>query len=210
MISDGKAIELFKMAESIAPIRSGDMPVIFTPQGVNVLLLALSLGFDGKNVFLGSSPLSGKLGEKIADERFFVTDNPLLDYANSSGKYDEEGIPHQITPLIEGGVAKHFLYDLDTAGRAGAKTTGNGVGCKPTNLVVKEGNASYKEMIRNTKEGLLVHNVLGLGQGNPISGEFSVNVHLGYKIENGEVVGRVKDVMLAGNTKVSRLSVVAK
>jgi PmbA protein len=195
-----RAIELFKMAESIAPIRSGDMPIIFTPQGVNVLLLALSLGLDGKNVFLGSSPLAGKLGEKIADERFFVTDNPLLDYANSSGKYDEEGIPHQVTPLIEGGVVKNFLYDLDTAGRAGAKTTGNGVGCKPTNLVVKEGNASYKEMIRNTKEGLLVHNVLGLGQGNPISGEFSVNVHLGYKIENGEVVGRVKDVMLAGNT----------
>ncbi len=27
-----------------------------------------------------------------------------------------------------------------------------------------------------------------------------MNVLLGYKIENGEVVGRVKDVMLAGNT----------
>ena len=41
---------------------------------------------------------------------------------------------------------------------------------------------------------------MGLGQGNPISGEFSVNVQLGYKIENGKIVGRVKDVMLAGNT----------
>ncbi len=232
----GKAIELFKMAENIAPMKSGDMPVIFTPQGVDVLLLALSLGFDGKNVFLGSSPLAGKLGEKIADERFSMTDNPLLDYASNSGKHDGEGIPHQVTPLIEGGVVKNFLYDLDTAGRAGTKTTGNGVGCKPTNLVVKEGDSSYEEMVRDTKEGLLVHNVLGLGQGNPISGEFSVNVHLGYKIKDGEVVGRVKDVMLAGNTyealkdiaaigdeaewaggslltppiKVSRLSVVAK
>jgi PmbA protein len=38
-----------------------------------------------------------------------------------------------------------------------------------------------------------------LGQWNPINGEFSVNVSLGYKIEKGKVVGRVKDVMLAGN-----------
>jgi len=195
-----KVIELFKMAENIAPIKSGDMPVIFIPEGVNVLLLALSLGFNGKNVFLGSSPLTGKLGEKIADERFSITDNPLLDYASSSGKYDGEGVPHQVTPLIEDGVLKYFLYDLDTAGRAGKETTGNGVGCDPTNLIIKEGDTPYEEMVKNTKEGLLVHDVLGLGQGNPISGEFSVNVQLGYKIENGEIIGRVKDVMLAGNT----------
>jgi len=54
--------------------------------------------------------------------------------------------------------------------------------------------------VKHTREGLIVHDVLGLGQGNPMSGEFSVNLHLGYKIENGEIVGRVKDVMLAGNT----------
>ncbi len=195
-----KTVKLFKMAENLVPIDSGVMPVIFSPEGMKVLLLALQLGFDGKNVFLGSSPLAGKLGEKIADERFFIADNPLIDYAGSSGRRDGEGIPHQITPLIEGGVIENFLYDLDTAGRAGAKSTGNGVGCHPTNLVIKEGEMPYEEMVKNTKEGLLVHDVLGLGQGNPISGEFSVNVQLGYKIDNGEIVGRVKDVMLAGNT----------
>jgi len=204
-----KAIEWFRMAEKIAPIKSGDMPVIFTPEGMNVLLLALRLGFDGKNVFLGSSPLAGKLGEKIADERFSLTDNPLLDYANSSGKYDGEGVPHQITPIIENGVVRNILYDLDTAGRAGTKTTGHGVGCNPTNLVIREGDTPYEEMVKNTKEGLLVHNVMGLGQGNPISGEFSVNVQLGYKIENGEIVGRVKDVMLAGNTYDALKNIVA-
>jgi len=195
-----KAVRLFKMAENIAPIKSGDMPVVFTPEGVKVLLLALTLGLDGKNVFLGSSPLAGKLGKRIADERFVLTDNPLLDYASGSGRYDGEGIPHQITPLIEDSIVKNFLYDLDTAGRAGTKTTGNGIGCSPTNLFIKEGDTPYEEMIKNTKQGLIVHNVLGLGQGNPISGEFSVNVELGYKIENGEIAGRVKDVMLAGNT----------
>ena len=50
---------------------------------------------------------------------------------------------------------------------------------------------------------------MGLGQGNPISGEFSVNVQLGYKIENGEIVGRVKNVMLAGNTYDAPRDIVA-
>jgi PmbA protein len=192
-----KTVVLFRMAENTATVRSGQMPVIFSPEGIRVLLLALSLGVDGKNVFLGSSPLAGKLGEKIADERFSITDNPLIDYAGGSSTYDGEGVPHQATPLIENGVLRNFLYDLDTAGRAGAKTTGNGVGCGPTNLVVNEGTTAYEDMVKQTKEGLLVHSVLGLGQGNPMSGEFSVNLHVAYKIENGEVVGRVKDVMLA-------------
>jgi PmbA protein len=195
-----KAIALFKMAENIAPVTSGDMPVIFTPEGMKVLLLALALGVDGKNVVLGSSPLAGKLGKKIAHDSFTITDNPLIDYAGNSGTYDGEGVPHQVTPLIADGILTNFIYDLDTAGRAGAKSTGNGVGCSPTNLVIKEGDTAYEDMVKHTREGLIVHDVLGLGQGNPMSGEFSVNLHLGYKIENGEIVGRVKDVMLAGNT----------
>jgi PmbA protein len=38
-----------------------------------------------------------------------------------------------------------------------------------------------------------------LGGGPDISGDFSINVDLGYCIENGEIVGRVKDTMVAGN-----------
>jgi PmbA protein len=195
-----KAIELFKMAENMATLKSGNIPVIFTPEGLYVLLMSLNMGFNGKNVFLGSSPLAGRIGEKIADERFSITDNGLIDYAGASNKYDGEGVPHQIIPLIDKGVIKNFLYDLSTAGRAGTKSTGHGVGCNPTNTIISAGDTSFEEMVKNTKEGIIVHDVMGLGQGNPISGEFSVNVQLGYKIENGEIVGRVKDVMLAGNT----------
>ena len=75
-----------------------------------------------------------------------------------------------------------------------------GLGCGPTNLAVAEGGTPWDRMIAETEEGLLVHNVIGLGQGNPMSGEFSVNLNLAYRIEGGEVVGRVKNTMLAGNT----------
>jgi PmbA protein len=140
------------------------------------------------------------LGERIADERFSLTDHPLLDFASSSGRYDGEGVPHRITPIVENGVIRNFLYDLDAAARSGVQSTGNGVGCEPTNLVLAEGDTSFDDMVRSTDYGLLVDSVMGLGQGNVLSGAFSVNVYLGYKIDGGRIVGRVKDVMLAGNT----------
>ena len=54
-------------------------------------------------------------------------------------------------------------------------------------------------MIADIKEGIIVDDLMGAGQGNNLNGEFSMSVALGYKVENGEIVGRIKDVMIAGN-----------
>ncbi len=54
-------------------------------------------------------------------------------------------------------------------------------------------------MVSGVKEGVLVDQVMGAWAGNILSGDFSANIHLGYKIENGQIVGRVKDTMVAGN-----------
>ena len=44
-----------------------------------------------------------------------------------------------------------------------------------------------------------MENLLGLGQGNTLSGAFSNPLALAFKIEKGEIVGRVKDLSIAGN-----------
>jgi PmbA protein len=193
------AIEYFRMAEHIAPIESGEMPVIFTPSGLIALLLSLGLAVDGKNVNLGASPLRDKLGQQITSPSLTILDDPFIEYGPRTSAFDNEGVPRKVTPLIEKGILRNFIYDLDTAGRAGVKPTGHGSSRTLTNLVIDPGDTPYETMIRNTTKGLLVHDFLGLGQGNPINGEFSVNLFLGYKIEKGKLVGRVKDVMLAGN-----------
>ncbi|MFH1006978.1 MAG: TldD/PmbA family protein [Candidatus Latescibacterota bacterium] len=195
-----KTIQRFLWAEKVAKMASGSFPILFTPTGMGVLLLALQEGFNGKNVFLGSSPLAGKIGERAFGEGFSLTDDGTVDFASSSGRYDGEGVPHRRLPMVEHGIVRNFLYDLDTAAKSGTKSTGHGVGCRSTNLLVGEGTTPFAEMIRSIDEGLIVEAVMGLGQGNVISGVFSVNVSLGYKIEKGEIVGRVKDVMLAGNS----------
>jgi PmbA protein len=58
---------------------------------------------------------------------------------------------------------------------------------------------SLADMLAQIDKGLLVDQGMGTWAGNVVAGEFSGNVQLGYKLERGELVGRVKDAMVAGN-----------
>jgi PmbA protein len=153
----------------------------------------------------GSSPIGKKLGETVFDTNLTILDNPLVPYNTGSCPCDDEAVPCQVTPLITKGVVSNFYYDLQTAARAKTKSTGNGQrqgglpGPSYHACVVTPGTISFDDMVKNTKEGIIVEQLLGAGQGNMLGGDFSGNVLLGYKIENGEIVGRVKDTMISGN-----------
>jgi PmbA protein len=195
-----------ELARKSATIRSGQMPVLFSPMGTLVLGYPLMLALDGKSVYTQTSPIAGKVGEKLFDHKITVVDDPTLDGRFSSAAYDDEGVPHRRNVLVEDGVLKGFLYDLKTAAQSGVESTGNGSRSlfnppapSPTNLVFEAGETSADQMIASVDEGLLVDTALGLGQGNVISGAFSNSLGLAYKIEKGEIVGRVKDVSIAGN-----------
>ena len=187
-------------------IKTGELPVIFTPRGVaSALVQPLMAGLNGKLVLEGSSPLVNKLGDKFFDNSLSIFDDPTIDFQPGSRPCDDEGIASQRTPLIENGVVSNFLYDLQTAALAGKKSTGNGErhGSLPSpsvsSFVVSAGKTTFNDMVADIQEGLVVEYLMGAGQGNTLGGDFSGNVLLGYKIENGKIVGRVKDTMVAGN-----------
>ena len=187
-------------------IKTGELPVIFTPRGVaSALAQPLMAGLNGKLVLEGSSPLTNKLGDKSFDNNFSIFDDPTIDFQPGSRPCDDEGTASQRTPLIENGVVANFLYDLQTAALAGKKSTGNGErhGSLPSpsvsTFVVSAGKTTFNDMVADIREGLVVEFLMGAGQGNTLGGDFSGNVLLGYRIENGKIVGRVKDTMVVGN-----------
>jgi len=195
-----------RLAQRTATLASGRMPVLFSPSGAPVLGLPLMLGLNGKNVYRTISPMAGRLGELLFDEQLTVVDDPTLDGRPGSSSHDDEGLPRQRRVLIDHGVLRGFIYDLKTAAQAGVEPTGHGersLFSPPSpsfsNLILEGGGASLAEIIAGIKEGLLVESPLGLGQGNVISGAFSNNLSLAFKIEDGEIVGRVKDVSIAGD-----------
>ena len=190
-----------------AKVTTRKMPVVFTADGfAGSLLMPLISAFNGKTVLEGASPLAQKLGKKTFDPAFSLYDDPTIDFQTGSRPCDDEGVASQRTSLIEKGVVQAFLYDLQTAALAGKKSTGNGNrgrGSLPSPsssaLIISPGKTTFDEMTQDIKEGLVVEQLMGADQGNILAGDFSGNVLLGYKIENGKLVGRVKDTVVSGN-----------
>jgi len=200
-------IKQLELAKRRASISSKSMQVIFTPMGVASAFIApLASAYNGRVVMQGASPLGDKRGESLFDDKLSLRDDATIAHRPRSRPCDDEGMPSQSTPLIENGVVGNFIYDLQTAGLAGVQSTGNGErggsslpGPSISNLVFNSGNTSFEEMVQDISEGLVVEQLMGAGQTNVLGGEFSGNVLLGYKIERGEIVGRVKDTVVSGN-----------
>ena len=201
-----KLVDKLLKARTITQTKSTRMPVLFSPTGSLVWALPLMYGLDGKNVYTGISPMKEKIGEKLFDAMISVVDDPCLNGRYNSAAYDDEGVAHRRNILVDQGQVNTFYYDLKTAALSGVEPTGNGArglfsppSPSPTNLVVESGDTPVADMIAGIENGILIEDVLGLGQGNIISGAFSNPVSLGFKIENGEITGRVKDISIADN-----------
>lgn len=193
-----KIIVDLKNAEQNVDAPKNDVPVFLAPNILYNLLYPVWLGINGLNVFKGESPLKDRLGEQVLDTCFNIVDNPHVPFATSATEIDGDGVPTQTQGLFEQGVLKAFLYDLDTAGMAGVKSTGNR-GCSPYNVVIEKGSQDNDSLLAQVDDGIYIKSLMGFGQGNIINGDFSCNLALGYRIQNGRIAGRVKDVMVSGN-----------
>jgi PmbA protein len=201
-----RLVRKLEQARIITSIQPGKMPVLFAPSGTLALGLPLSRGLNGKEVYKGTSPMKGKIGGKLFDEKITLLDDGTIDGKFASAAYDDEGVPHRRNVLVEKGVLKGFIYDLKTAAKSGVASTGNAARSlfnppEPalTNFVIQPGETALKDILAGIDHGILVEDLLGLGQGNIISGAFSNPLALAFKIEKGEIVGRVKDLSIAGN-----------
>ena len=185
-------------AAKIVKVSSGTVPLILPPSIVMSFFTPVFMGVDGRNVFKGTSPLQDKLHTQCFSKAINIREEPFVDFAPGALACDGAGIPTQERMLIEEGVLNLFLYNYDTACMAGKEPTGNS-GCSPNSPRLLPGTSSSDELIKSISHGVYVKDMLGFGQTNLTNGDFSANLALGFLIENGEIVGRVKDTMIAGN-----------
>lgn len=191
---------------TIVAAPSGRLPVYFTPEGLAAVLMPIRQALSGKSVLQGISPLGGKIGETLFDAAFSMRDDPLLPRRVASRAADDEGVVSRRLSLIERGVVGAFVYDLETAARAGARPTGHGArstfgkpGISFSNLVIEPGTHDEASLLSEVGHGLIVDELIGVGQGNVSSGSFSHPVALAWRVDGGRITGRVKDAAVAGN-----------
>lgn len=206
--------------ESINPKKcsSDTYSIIFEPYSVGELLsFVLASNFNFKIFSEKKSCFTDKISEKIAFDEFSLIDDPHAKQGIGTKPFDDEGIKTNPNNLIENGIFKNTFSNLFDSFKENGKSTGNAsrsgspMGRSsdpipmslPHNLKVKKGNTSQEEMIKDTKQGLLVGRLWYTYAVNPIKGDFSCTARSGIQIiENGEIKSPGKSVRIIHNLPV--------
>ena len=196
-------IQRVAWASTNAPAPTGQIPVLFTDKAADSIWSVAVAALNGKRVVEGTSPWSDRRGATVSVPELTLRQQPHL--GPSSCPFDDEGVPTQAFDLIRAGKVAAFFGDRTIGRQLGTGTTGNGfrpsLGRYPTpslvNLTIDPGKQTLSGLIAGLDRAIVVDQTLGSGP--DLSGEFSLNIDLGYAVERGEIRGRLKDTMIAGN-----------
>jgi PmbA protein len=153
--------------------------------------------FSGQAMQEGRSYFSGRLGEKLFDERVSIADDPL-DERGFPKAFDVEGTPKRRVPLVENGVARDVVWDRTSAARAGsgAQSTGHapppslfGHGPFASSLSVAGGEAaSVDELAEIVGDGIYVTRLHYLSVVDPREGVITGMTRDGtFRVRDGKI-----------------------
>jgi predicted Zn-dependent protease len=143
------------------------------------------------------SYFSGRIGERVFDERVSIADD-ALDPAGLPKSFDFEGVPKQRVQLVRDGVAESVVWDRATAARAGDGTVTTGhappsawrsYGPIPFALEVAAGEAgSPEELAELVGDGIYVTRLHYLNTVEPRQGVITGMTRDGtFRIRGGKI-----------------------
>ena len=194
-----------------------DCPVLMTAQGFSPLFsMVIPTALMGERIAQGESFWSKRMGEKVIADHLSIVDDRIMDGGMSTSSRDGEGVLTRRQTLVDNGRLQSSLWSTRDACRMvaegkveHAQTTGSasrggyqsppGVGCG--NLFLKTSHKSHSRdsLIEEMDEGYIVHSVMGAHTANPTSGDFSVTTSMILRVEEGEIIGSLKQAGLSGN-----------
>ena len=144
------------------------------------------------------------VGKKIGVPGLNIVDDGSMAGLSGTQSFDDEGTPTQKTYLIKEGVLSGHLHSLETAGKMGAKPTGNaraiGKGRAPivrmTNTYIEGGKTPFEELIAGVDDGVYACDMVG---GMTAMEMFTFSAAYGYRIEKGKIGPLMRDITLTGN-----------
>lgn len=189
-------------------IEGGIKSVILSPRAVSSLFSATAINhLLGDSIQEKRSPYMERVDEAVASDSVTIIDDGRYYNGTGSRIFDGEGTPSCRTVVIEDGILRGFLYDIYTARKEGVDSTGNASRSfdstpktAPSNFVIKPGNREEDELIAEVRDGIFVTDLIGAHTASRTSGEFSLLVHNGFRIEKGELGDPLGQVMISGSS----------
>jgi len=196
-----RAVELLG-AESVP---SGSYPVVFSNRVSASLMSMFGSPFFADAVQKGQSRLAGKVGERIAVPMLNITDNPHIPGMPGSHLFDGEGVATSPQEVVRDGVLKTYLYNLESAHKAGVKPMGNGsrgysgkAGTGFSNYIVDKGDRDLAALLSAFPRCLYITKLEGGSGCSAVSGEISIGAQ-GFWYEQGARVKPVDKITLSSN-----------
>ncbi|WP_148882206.1 TldD/PmbA family protein [Thermococcus aciditolerans] len=202
-----RAVQKVKWAYDVKASKNEEVPIILGPWAIAGLLsFALFPAFSGERLVKETTPLAGKVGEKIASDVLTIYDDPFHELSIQPVVADGEGVPTRKNVLIENGTFKGFVWDNYWAKVHGTESTGNGkrdlnsggINIGFHSMVIENGKRSLEDMISEIEHGYFVDGFQGAHSSNPDNGNFAVTANPAFLIEDGEVKG-ASVFLVAGN-----------
>jgi PmbA protein len=197
-----EAGRLAKAAANPVDGEPGEYQAIFGPLVVADLACQVGRSASAFNVDAGLSFLGGRIGQKIASDKFGIADDATLKGSYGSFPFDAEGLPTRRTAIIEGGVLRSYLHNSSTAKKFGTQSTANAglVAPRPFNLVVDSGDKTLEDLIRSVDKGIYVTNDWYLRYQNYATGDFStIPRDAMFLIRNGQIEKSIRELRISDN-----------
>jgi TldD protein len=198
--------------EAVAMLEAEDAPAgimdVVMQNGWGGVLVHEAVGhpLEADNIAKKIGAFTGKIGQKVASDKFTMVDDGTLPGYRGTINYDDEGTPAKRNVLIENGVLKGFMTDILSAKQLGMERTGNGRResfrylpiPRMTNTFIEKGQDNPADILASTKKGIYVQSLSG-GSVNPVTGVFNFTCREAYLIENGKKTSPIKGATLIGS-----------
>lgn len=198
-----EAVDRATRAVNPRTVEPGEYEVILEPYAVVDMLDFFSyLSFGALPFIEKRSFMSGRIGERVMDEKITIWDDGLAPEGIPM-PFDFEGVPKRRVTFIDHGVAREVVWDSYYAGKVGgsARSTGhslpggNTIGPMPLHMFMAGGSATLDEMVRGTRRGLLVTRFWYTRTVHPLNVVTTGMTRDGtFLVEDGRVVGPVVSV----------------
>ncbi len=171
--------------------------IVFSSEISSTFFSYLIGAISGDNVYRKSTFLLNDLEKEIFPTWLNIVENPHIEQGLGSKPFDSEGVKTSVKYIIQNGILKTWLLNSYNARRLGLNSTGNSGGIY--NWFVSYKNISFKDLLKNMTQGLLITELMGQGV-DIVSGNYSQGA-IGFWVENGKIQYPVNEVTISGNLK---------